>query len=56
MAVTAAGLALVALMAGPAPSRAADDEGPEFSRRGADQCLGCHDDAYIVTIFRTPHG
>ncbi len=56
MAAAAAGLALAALMTGPATSLAAEDEGPEFSRRGADQCLGCHDDAYIVSIFRTPHG
>ena len=36
-------------------------EGPDaaqaaYSRKGADTCLGCHDDAALMGIFRTPHG
>jgi DmsE family decaheme c-type cytochrome len=47
-------LSLLALFAG-VPVTAQDEE-PEFSRRGADQCIGCHDDEAILSIFRTPHG
>lgn len=31
-----------------------DDE-VEYSRRGADTCLGCHEEPEILSIFRTPH-
>jgi len=33
----------------------ASDEGPSLSRRGADTCLGCHDDPGVLSIFKTPH-
>jgi len=29
---------------------------PAYSRKGADTCLGCHDDASLMGIFRTEHG
>lgn len=32
------------------------DEPAEFSRRGADTCIGCHDEPEILSIFQTPHG
>lgn len=28
---------------------------PDFSRQGADTCLGCHDDKKTMAIFETPH-
>lgn len=28
---------------------------PEYSRQGADTCLGCHDSAKTLAIFDTPH-
>lgn len=28
---------------------------PEYSRKGADTCLKCHDGAGVATIFKTPH-
>jgi len=28
----------------------------EYSRRGADTCIGCHEEPEILSIFRTPHG
>jgi len=37
----------------------AADAGPEFTRRGADSCLACHDETSeypVLDIFRTPHG
>jgi len=36
------------------PDDAAED--PEYSRRGADTCIGCHEEPEILSIFRTPHG
>ena len=33
----------------------ADQEGPDYSRRGADTCLGCHDAQSTLSIFKTPH-
>lgn len=51
---------LLALAAGADAAAAADEEeGPGFSRKGADTCLGCHDDSWdppIMGIFQTPHG
>lgn len=35
---------------------AAADSVPEYSRRGADTCLGCHDDVAVTNIFMTAHG
>ncbi|MFW2403515.1 MAG: DmsE family decaheme c-type cytochrome [Gammaproteobacteria bacterium] len=40
---------------GPAVSEDGAEE-PEFSRRGADTCIGCHEEPEILSIFRTPHG
>ena len=41
-----------------APGIAAEEseEGPNFSRKGADTCIGCHDDEAVLAIFKTPHG
>jgi DmsE family decaheme c-type cytochrome len=40
-----------------ATSTSAEEEPvPQLSRKGADDCLRCHDDKQILTIFRTPHG
>ena len=33
-----------------------DDGQDEFSRKGADTCISCHDEEAILSIFRTPHG
>lgn len=35
---------------------ALSQESAEYSRRGADTCLACHDDAVTLAVFRTPHG
>ncbi|MGD2032860.1 MAG: hypothetical protein PVJ74_10335, partial [Gammaproteobacteria bacterium] len=37
-------------------AEAAAHEGPAYSRRGADTCLGCHDDVAVTNIFMTAHG
>ena len=50
--------ALAALLVS-APPLMADDEDngqAEFSRKGADTCISCHDEEAILSIFRTPHG
>lgn len=52
------GLILLALTL---PASAAENgQGKEshaqYSRRGADTCLKCHDSDHIQSIFRTPHG
>jgi DmsE family decaheme c-type cytochrome len=35
----------------------ADDEAtaPEYSRKGADTCIACHDDQKVLAVFRTKH-
>jgi DmsE family decaheme c-type cytochrome len=38
-----------------APAAFAQDEEPEFSRRGADSCLACHEDQVTLAVFRTKH-
>lgn len=41
----------------PAPAPApAPTPAPAYSRKGADTCLGCHDDAPLMGIFRSKHG
>jgi DmsE family decaheme c-type cytochrome len=56
------GLALSLLLvvaALPGLANAADEEGPGYSRKGADTCLGCHDDSWVpplLGIFQTKHG
>ena len=46
----------LSLAAATGPAVAQDDEEPDFTRRGADTCIGCHDEQHILSIFRTPHG
>ena len=44
----------------PAAEKAAEPAAPApkpaYTRSGADTCLGCHDDAGMLAIFRGPHG
>ena len=35
---------------------AAAAETVEYSKKGADTCLTCHDDAHVMAIFKTRHG
>jgi DmsE family decaheme c-type cytochrome len=59
-------LALAAVLAvGTVTSVWAADEGtqpaasataPAYSKKGADTCLGCHEDPAVVGIFKNPHG
>ena len=54
----AAMLAVTLAALGPSAAAAADApaaEAPTYSRKGADTCLGCHDDAAILGLFRTKH-
>lgn len=46
------GLLLLGLLV-PAASRS--QEGSDYSRDGADTCLGCHDDAATLSLFRGKH-
>ena len=50
----AAGLVLIGA---PRVSVAADDQvtAATYSKKGADTCLKCHDDAHLVSIFKTRH-
>ena len=47
----------VASFPGIASSQSSDDEAapPEYSRKGADSCLACHDDAKVLAVFQTAH-
>ncbi len=47
----AAGFALL----GAGRGIAQDEETAGYSRNGADSCLGCHEDAVTLAVFRTPH-
>jgi DmsE family decaheme c-type cytochrome len=40
------------------PAAAAPQEpaAPQYSRKGADTCIACHDEPKILSIFRTRHG
>jgi DmsE family decaheme c-type cytochrome len=51
-------LALLAALSFGERPYAAEAEAPQptYSRGGADTCLGCHDDAVVLAIFRGPHG
>ncbi len=51
-------LVFVALLVVASALMAADegDDQDEFSRKGADTCISCHDEEAILSIFRTPHG
>jgi DmsE family decaheme c-type cytochrome len=46
------------LLGAPQASMAADDQAtaPAYSKKGADTCLNCHDDANLAGIFKTKHG
>jgi len=48
---------IAALVAGAVVPALAADEGsaPAYSAKGADSCLGCHDDPSLVGLFRTKH-
>jgi DmsE family decaheme c-type cytochrome len=46
---------MVALAATTMPLRAEEVAPPAYSRKGADTCLGCHDDAALMGLFRTRH-
>jgi len=40
-----------------APAPAADAAAPvEYSKKGADTCLTCHDEPHVLTVFQTKHG
>ncbi|MDJ0758204.1 MAG: DmsE family decaheme c-type cytochrome [Woeseiaceae bacterium] len=45
------------LLASPSLSLAQADgeDGPDYSRKGADSCFACHDDQATLAVFRTPH-
>ena len=47
-------LVLVMALAAIAPAMAQDDE-PNYSRKGADTCFQCHDDQVTLAVFRTKH-
>jgi len=47
-------LAALALAAIAAPA-AAQEDGPDYSRKGADTCFQCHDDQVTLAVFRTKH-
>ena len=34
----------------------AQEENGDYSRKGADTCLSCHEDDVTLAVFRTPHG
>jgi DmsE family decaheme c-type cytochrome len=51
--LAAAWLAEAAAAAAPAPESQAE---AEYSRNGADTCIKCHDDADVLSLFKTPHG
>jgi DmsE family decaheme c-type cytochrome len=56
---TLRGLAMTAVLAvffvpGVVSSQDTDD-GPEYSREGADSCFACHDDQVTLAVFRTKH-
>lgn len=38
------------------PAAAATADAVEYSRKGADTCLSCHDDAATLSVFHTKHG
>ncbi len=54
------GAALGAVLIGYGAIAAADDAAappaPRYTQKGADTCLGCHDEPELAGIFRTAHG
>ena len=55
--VTMTALFAVICLPGVGSSQSTDDaaEAPEYSRKGADTCLACHDDQKVLSVFRTKH-
>ena len=52
-------LAALLLLITPLATAAGEADEQSFSRKGADTCLGCHDedsDYPVMDIFYTPHG
>ena len=47
---------LVHFVASIAMAQSPDDPTATYSRSGADTCIGCHDDAATMSVFKTPHG
>ena len=37
-------------------AQSAEEAEPEYSRKGADTCLSCHEDEVTLAVFGTPHG
>lgn len=56
LAMVAAVVAAIALP-GIGSSQSTDDETtvPEYSRKGADSCLACHDDQNVLSLFESKH-
>lgn len=54
-AITAALGCLCALLLGSAGAQEAAESDVPYSRRGADTCLGCHDDRVTLAVFNTKH-
>jgi len=44
------------LLASPCALSQSGDEEAAYSRSGADTCIGCHDNAATMSVFKTPHG
>ena len=40
----------------PAPATASATCAVEYSKKGADTCLTCHDDVHVAAVFQTKHG
>jgi DmsE family decaheme c-type cytochrome len=45
-----------AAAAKPAAAPAAAADAVEYSKKGADTCLTCHDDEHVMSVFQTKHG
>jgi DmsE family decaheme c-type cytochrome len=51
-----AGVAAAVLVLAAIAARADTPEPAHYTRKGADTCLGCHDEPALAGLFRTPHG
>ena len=49
-------LAVTAVSGAQSPDEGTTTTDPSYSKKGADSCIACHDDAEILSIFRTKHG
>ena len=54
--VAVLGLAGLLIAASAGAQSAADNDNKAYTRKGADTCIACHDDAVSLAVFRTPHG